>query len=400
MKSDKILADAGAGGLRFNVFYTDIWPTAFVLRALLESGTPVTDPAISRAINWLIAVQRDGTWAFQATNTTTPDADDTAVAMAALAIARDRLAAVPAAPGVDPTDVDPESLGARCDSAIQVGRQALQRRQNADGGWAAYQVGLPGKHRGAIMTTEPKAPPLETFSDQVKFTFNPDPELGDPATEDVTGRVLFALGKSGITAQDPMVAKAIQFLIDQQDTQGGWWGRWVVNYVASTAWVLRGLNAVGADSARFVQNAIAFLRGRRHPGLDGHGQELSRSAYELPRVPENPSNPCLTGLVLCALIDLGEADSPMVRRGIDFLLEYHQRHGWTTNDVDSLHTLYPPALFYTLPQTVLQLPLEALALYEREAPIHTSLRALTTAPRPRTRSEAFVFHSPASRWAS
>src|SRR5262249_21906425 len=81
------------GQKRFNVFYTDIWPTAFVLRALLQSGTPVTAPAISRAINWLIAVQRSGSWAFQATNTTTPDMDDTAMATATLAIARDRLSA-------------------------------------------------------------------------------------------------------------------------------------------------------------------------------------------------------------------------------------------------------------------------------------------------------------------
>jgi squalene cyclase len=379
LKKDQILTDAGAGGLRFNVFYTDIWPTSFVLRALLESGTPVTDPAISRAVNWLIAVQRSGTWAFQATNTTTPDADDTAMAMAALAIARDKLAAVPAVPGVDPTGLDPESLHARCDSAIAAARKALQDRQNADGGWAAYQPGLPGKHRGAIMTDEPKAPALDKFTDQVKFTFNPDPELGDPATEDVTGRVLFAFGKSGVTAEDPMVGRAIQFLIDQQDTQGGWWGRWVVNYVASTAWVLRGLSAVNADlTASFVQNAIAFLRGRQRP--DGGWTDSVKSYrapdYELPKVPANPSNPSLTGLVLCALIELGEADSDMVRQGIEFLLDYHRGHGWTTNDADVLHTLYPPALFYTLPQTVLQLPLEALALYQREAPVHTSLRVV------------------------
>jgi squalene cyclase len=100
-----------------------------VLRALLESGTRVTDPAIRRAINWLIAVQRSGSWAFQATNTTTPDMDDTSMAMATLAIARDKLEreAVEVDPNLTPREK--QSLRARCDAAIDAARAFIVGRQ-------------------------------------------------------------------------------------------------------------------------------------------------------------------------------------------------------------------------------------------------------------------------------
>jgi Squalene-hopene cyclase C-terminal domain/ER-bound oxygenase mpaB/B'/Rubber oxygenase, catalytic domain len=351
----------------FNVFYTDIWPTAFALRALLESGTPVDDPAISRAINWLIAVQRSGSWAFQATNNTTPDMDDTAVAMAALAIARDRLRP---APNESVANVDPkfapreqESLPTKCDAAIQAARVFLLARQNIDGGWASYQPHLPGKPPGAFMKEVPDASKVDGLRSQLNFAVNPPPELGDPATEDVTGRVLFALGRSGLRAADPAVKKAIQFLINQQDKNHGWWGRWVANYVASTAWVLRGLVAVNADlSAQYARNGIEFLLSRRR--ADGGWRDAIESYRDPSLLPDagEPSNPCLTGLVLCALIDLGHAHTPEVKQGIDFLLKASE-----PRVEDTLHTLFPPTLFYTLPQTALQLPLEALGLYWQKA---------------------------------
>jgi len=369
LKSKRMMQTDPDGAKHFNVFYSDIWPTAFVLRALLESGTPVTDPSITRAINWLISVQRSGSWAFQSTNDTTPDMDDTAVAMATLAIARDRIkdSSLPVDARLRARQ---QEFLARCDGAIEAAKIALLGRQNADGGWASYQPGLPSKPRGAFMQHEPNPPELDSFGKQVKFTFEPPPELGDPATEDVTGRVLFALGKSGVNANDPAVKKAIQFLINQQDKQrkGGWWGRWVINYVASTAWVLRGLAAVGTDlRAPFIQDAIKFLLERQRD--DGGWADMVQSYRNPSLVParNEASNPCLTGLVVSALIELGLRDEPAVTDGIEFLLEYHGDNGWKKNDQDNtLHSLFPPTLFYTLPQTMLQLPLEALGLYRKQ----------------------------------
>lgn len=387
----------------FNVFYTDIWPTAFVVRALLESGTPVTDPALSRAINWLIAVQRSGSYAFQATNTTTSDLDDTAVALASLAIARDALRG---SGGASATQIDPnlgprehELLPARCDAAIEASRAFLRANQNADGGWASYQPHLPSKPPGAIMKEPPDVSKIAGLANQIGFAIKPPAEFGDPATEDVTGRVLFALGRSGVRADDPTVKKAIQFLVDQQDQNHGWWGRWVVNYVAATAWVLRGLAAVEADlEAAFVRQAVTFLLGRQRP--DGGWADTVES-YREPdqRMAEGvPSNPCLTGLVLCALIELGEA-SEEVERGVDFIV------GHAAREEDTLHTLYPPTLFYTLPLTELQLPLEALGLYAqyqrgRKAKSTGSLIEATTGEGGDDADEADPFQALASTLSS
>ena len=40
------------------------------------------------------------------------------------------------------------------------------------------------------------------------------------------------------------MAKAIQYLRDQQETDGSWYGRWGVNYIYGTWQVLRGLKAL------------------------------------------------------------------------------------------------------------------------------------------------------------
>jgi squalene cyclase len=357
MESQKVV-DEKTGGIRFNIFWTDVWPTAFALRALFESEVSMTEPAIARALRWLIAVQREGSWAFQGTNTTTPDVDDTAVAMATLAQAQTRL--------IEEGPARSEHLLTACTGAIDAARSWLLQQQNADGGWASYQKGLPSKPPGAIMTGPPRLPG-HRLADQARYALDPPPELGDPATEDLTARVLFALGKTGLTDEDPAVARGIEFLRHQQDRNGGWWGRWVVNYLGATAWALKGLVSVQANLQQdWVKRGIKFLLKRQRD--DGGWSEVIASYRQPALAGVNPnrgetSNPCLTGLVLSALIDLGYAEDPSVERGIAFLVQYYEDHGWKATETDLLHALFPPDLFYTLPQTELQLPLEALGQY-------------------------------------
>ena len=264
---DQRVNDAG-GGLRYDIFRTDIWPTSFAIRALVESGASPTNPIVARAVDWLAAAQRDGTWAFQEANTTTPDVDDAAVAMAALVTTRDALREV----AKGNADAGSKSQLEVCDVAIDAAQDWLFSRQNSDGGWASYQHDLPSKPSGRFMAAAPPAPATTTF-EQVKYLMDPPPEIGDPATEDVTGRVLFALGRNGVTAnQSPEVKQAVAFLEHQHDErQGGWWGRWVVNYVAATSWVLRGLSAVEAQYTGLRQGHCLSPRAseqRRRLGRD------------------------------------------------------------------------------------------------------------------------------------
>src|SRR6185369_7798066 len=75
--------------VRYPIFETDVWTTAFLVRALLESGLAPAEPPVSRAVAWLCACQRRGAWAFQERNTTMPDCDDVGMVVAALAMALD-----------------------------------------------------------------------------------------------------------------------------------------------------------------------------------------------------------------------------------------------------------------------------------------------------------------------
>jgi squalene cyclase len=341
--------DAGQETLRYPIFESDVWPTAFCARALLEAGAAGDAPAVARAVAWLCAGQRDGGWAFQLNSRAMPDCDHAGMVLATLASAL----AAEGASGLAPA--------AR--HSLRQGRAWLLARQNPDGGWASFQTGLPGKTRGPIMTAPPAVPDEGLWS-YLNLLRDPPPELGDPATEDVTGRVLFGLGRSGSTCAEREIGRAVEFLRLQQDANGGWWGRWTINYLASTAWVLRGLRAVGCDlDALWVGRARTFLREHQNP--DGGWGETARSYRELQEIARGPSTSGLTGLVLTALLETGAAcDDPLVERALGFLLSRQRPDGsWPAGG--ELHALLPPELFYELPGTEDQLPLEALAVWGR-----------------------------------
>ena len=55
------------------------------------------------------------------------------------------------------------------------------------------------------------------------------------------------LATYGYDKDHPAVKRAIQFIRDEQEPDGSWFGRWGVNYIYGTALVLRGLEAIGMD---------------------------------------------------------------------------------------------------------------------------------------------------------
>ena len=346
--------DAGGEVLTYSIFETDVWTTAFVLRALMAAGASAGHPAVARGADWLCRCQRNGTWAFQARNTTMPDCDDAGVVLATLGMVLD--------PGHQPP-ADP-ALTERVVRAIRAGRDWLFSRQNREGGWASYQYGLPGKPRGPIMTGAPPARGDHLWANIMLLT-DPPPDLGDPATEDLTGRVLFGLGRTGSTEAERPIARAVEFLRVLQDSNGGWWGRWTINYLASTAWVLRGLSAVKADlTAPWVKRGVRFLL--EHQNADGGWGETPASYYDLQQIARGPSTPGLSGLVVSALleVDAGAETALAVSRGVAYLLSTLGPEGaWPV--AGELHCLLPPRLHYELPETENQLPLEALATYRR-----------------------------------
>ncbi len=348
-------------GLHLDAFGSPVWCTAANVRALVAAGVSPADPCLVRALDWLIGAQsqleqpavdnrnpgapRTGGWAFQPGNETMVDNDDSGAVLTAFGD-------VVATAGLSP------DLAGRVGVSLANGRDWLLGMQNPDGGWSAFVHGMPAKRPGPLFTG-PVEVSLEDPVAAIKTLIDPPRELGDPSTEDLTGRVLDGLGRVGLTVQSSAVQRAIAFLRAQQFDHGGFWGRWTVNYLASTACVLQGLARVGADmSEAWVRRAVRFLTERQNP--DGGWGELPDSYQDPALAGRGPSMPPLTGLVLMGLIDAGEGASEPVARGIAYLLAEQQDDGsWPHGDW--LQAIVPPDTFYILAEAAKHYPTEALA---------------------------------------
>jgi squalene-hopene/tetraprenyl-beta-curcumene cyclase len=350
-------------GLHLDAFGSPVWCTAANVRALIAAGESPSDPRIVRALDWLISCQsridqpevdnrnpgapRIGGWAFQPGNETMVDTDDTGTVLTAFG---DALA----------SDILDRQTSQRIAASRDLGRDWLLGMQNPDGGWSAFVHGLPAKRPGPLFTG-----PVEVSLDDpvgaLRTLLDPPRELGDPSTEDLSGRVLDGLGRIGLTTASPAVQRAMEFLKAQQFEHGGFWARWTVNYLASTACVLQGLARVGADlSEPWVRRAVGFLTD--HQNADGGWGELPDSYADPALAGRGPSMPPLTGLVLTGLIDAGESASGAVARGITYLLAEQQPDGsWPHGDW--LQAIVPPDTFYILAEAAKHYPVEALAHY-------------------------------------
>jgi squalene cyclase len=356
---------SSGGEAWFSCFTGDVWSTALAGRALVSSGTARADPELARTVTWFLdtqildekavrTVSRPGAplaggWAFEGGNVTMPDCDDTGLVLATLGMAGDRTE--PGDPGL------PEPLAARVLAAVEKACAWLEGNQNPDGGWSAFDYWEGTKPRGPMYTSE-----IGLISDDALKTLenlvSPPIGLGAPAWEDVTGRVLYGLGYSGYTVASPVVARALDFLRAQQLDHGGFWGRWMVNYLPTTAYVLLGLAAVELSPGDpMVRRAVDFLVA--HQNGDGGWGEVAETYRDPSRAGAGPSMAPLTGLVLTALIEAGEGASEAVQRGVAYLLDEQRPDGSWPNG-DWLHVLFPPQSFYVYFLMPALYPLEAL----------------------------------------
>jgi squalene/oxidosqualene cyclase-like protein len=356
-----MLVPARAGSL-FNCFCGDVWDTALGVSALIRAGAPRSGPAVVAAVGWLLDAQiaatpgggpagAGGGWAFEGSNVKTPDCDDTGLALFALGVAAARHG----------DDALPADLGARVSTAMNRAGAWLGGMQNADGGWSAFQTWPASKPRGPILTEELGLIGRD-LAETLHNLVDPPVALGSPSWEDVTARVLVGLGHCGYTTGAPMVARALGFLRSQQCESGAWWGRWMVNYLPTTAWALLGLAAVQADLGEpWVARAAAWVLSRQNP--DGGWGEVE-ATYARPELAgRGPSMAPLTGLVLQALLAAGHGDGAAVARGVAYLLRA-QRGDGTWPDDGWLHAFFPPQSFYHYALMPRLYPLAALGAYQ------------------------------------
>jgi len=318
-----------------------IWDTGLVCHALLEVGGERATAEAKRGLDWLVPKQildvrgdwiarrpdlRPGGWAFQYANPHYPDVDDTAV----VAMAMDR--------------VQNLSGGEDFDDSLVRAKEWILGMQSANGAWGAFDAdnefyylnNIPFADHGALL---------------------------DPPTEDVTARCLSMLAQFGETAaNNPAVARAIDYLRRTQLSEGSWYGRWGMNYIYGTWSVLSALNAAGVDhAAPEMRKARDWLIAIQNDdggwGEDGASYKLDYKGYE-----RAPSTASQTAWALLGLMATGDVDHPAVARGIAYLTAQQGADGFW-NEPRYTATGFPRVFYLRYHGYSKFFPLWALARY-------------------------------------
>ncbi|MDR0534772.1 MAG: squalene--hopene cyclase [Puniceicoccales bacterium] len=291
------------GATHIQASESPVWDTMLATQAALDAGATYENfPPLRRALDYILDKQilgkgdwaqlvpnvECGGWAFERANTWYPDLDDTAVALTVLAQLR---------------PLAPAQYHDRITQAFTRAEIWLRAMQSRNGGWGAFDK----DNDTAALTQIP-------FCD-----FG---EVLDPPSADLTGHKLEALGHLGHTlaSGDPTVHRAVSYLIEQQEPDGPWFGRWGVNYIYGTALVLPGLRAVGYDMASpHIQKAGAWLLAHQNP--DGGWGESCGSYMDDKLRGTGPSTPSQTAWAMLALLALDtHAHDEALLRGAAWLL--------------------------------------------------------------------------------
>jgi squalene-hopene/tetraprenyl-beta-curcumene cyclase len=181
----------------------------------------------------------------------------------------------------------------------------LKGMQSQDGGYAAFDA----DNDWGVLNAIP-------FSDHNAML--------DPTCPDITGRVLEALARRGVPNTDPAVHKAVHYLVNTQEKNGSWYGRWGVNYLYGTFLAVRGLRAAGFDDPNVYRHASDWVISVQNP--DG-GWGESCASYVRDEFVRAPSTPSQTAWALLTLHAAGRKDSPYSERGIRYLIDTQSADG-------------------------------------------------------------------------
>jgi squalene-hopene/tetraprenyl-beta-curcumene cyclase len=316
---------------RLEACQSPVWDTALAVTALLDAGLPPDDPVLKGAANWLLdeevtvrgdwAVRRPslppGGWAFEFENDNYPDVDDTAEIVLAL---RRML----------PAD----------EPAVRRAVEWTIGMQSKDGGWGAFD-----------------ADNTRTLAEKLPFC-----DFGaviDPPSADVTAHVVEMLAHEGLADHQP-ARRGIKWLLDNQEADGSWFGRWGANHVYGTGAVVPALIAAGLPTVHpAIRRAVKWLE--RHQNADGGWGEDLRSYRDKSWVGRGDSTASQTAWALLALLAAGERGAA-TERGIRWLVAT-QRDDGTWDEPQFTGTGFPGDFYINYHLYRLVFPLTALGRY-------------------------------------
>ena len=291
---------------RLEACQSPVWDTALAMTALLDAGVPGDDPALLAAADWMLgeeirvtgdwAVRRrklaPGGWAFEFANDNYPDTDDTAEIVLAMRRVR---------------HPDPDAVRAAVARAVTW----MTGMQSRDGGWGAFDAD-------------------NTRTLATKLPFCDFGEVIDPPSADVTAHIVEALCAEGLGGS-AACRHGVAWLLDAQETDGSWFGRWGANYVYGTGAAVPALVAAGIDRHDpRIARAAAWLVAHQNPD-GGWGEDL-RSYVDRDWAGRGTSTASQTAWALLALLaaagpdGIGAATGPdgigaAIEGGVAFLVD-------------------------------------------------------------------------------
>ncbi len=277
-----------------------VWDTALASLALLEEAHGAATEEVLYALDWLKGCQlldepgdwredhpklKGGGWAFQFNNSYYPDLDDTAVVVWAMIRS---------------------GAEQRYHRAIERAVDWIRGMQSKNGGFASFDSDNTHYYLNQI-----------PFADHGAFL--------DPPTSDVSARCATVLRQKGRRSDE--LDACLNFLRKEQEPNGSWFGRWGTNYIYGTWSVLTALENVGlSPTESWIQKAASWLKEVQQP--DGGWGEDCDTYFDPERAGKGyASTSFQTAWAILALIAAGEADSPEVRRGVEYLLRTQQPDG-------------------------------------------------------------------------
>ncbi|MEH2408324.1 squalene--hopene cyclase [Nostoc sp.] len=319
-----------------------VWDTAWVIRALVESGFAPDDPAVVKAGEWLLQKQildygdwavknrqgKPGAWAFEFDNRFYPDVDDSAVVVMALHLAK----------------LPNEKIK---EAAITRALNWIASMQCKPGGWAAFDLDNDQDWLNSIPYGDLKA-------------------MIDPNTADVTARVVEMLGACDLSIDSYNLERSLTYLLREQETEGCWFGRWGVNYIYGTSGVLSALALIDPQRHKLsIERGAAWLVGCQNP--DGGWGETCRS-YDDPSLKgKGNSTASQTAWALIGLIAAGEATDKLaleaIEQAINYLVATQQPDG-TWFEADFTGTGFPCHFYLKYHMYQQYFPLIALGRYQ------------------------------------
>ena len=348
------------GSCRVEPCRSPVWDTAITLRSLSDAAAAGICGGgefwwkLNKSVDWLLDHELCGVgdwqeglssclrpreasgWCFQYANRFYPDVDDTAMVLIAFAEWRRSMIGQADQFPDDPSAVDRLR---RVDVSVRRAFDWLCAMQNSDGGWAAFD----------------RDNNLELLC---RVPFADHNAMIDPSTPDITGRVLEAMGRLGYQSDNQVVARGIEYLRSCQEQNGGWFGRWGVNYIYGTWQVLEGLRAVGvSEEDPIVQRALSWLASRQHS--DGSWGESPESYADPALAGVGVATPSQTAWAIAGLVSGKEVEGAAAR-GVRWLID-HQLPDGDWQELEFTGTGFPKVFYLRYHFYRVYFPLMAMA---------------------------------------